>query len=155
MKAVIGVGTNMGDRREYIKKALSELEKRAGRIAAKSSVIETKAYGYTDQDDFLNLAVSLETTLEPYELLRVLMSIEKDLDRVRLFRWGPRTIDLDIIFFDDRIIDRPDLHIPHIDFYNRDFVLGPVSEIEPDLVDPRTGKTVVQLLEELKTGDKK
>ena len=155
MKAVIGIGTNMGDRGEYIRKALSELEKRAGRIVAQSSVIETKAYGYTDQDDFLNLAVSLETGLEPYELLDVLMAVEKNLDRVRLFRWGPRTIDLDIIFFGDRIIDRPDLHIPHIDLYNRDFVLGPVCEIEPDLTDPRTGKTVTKLLEELKTGDKK
>ena len=150
MKAVIGIGTNMGDRMGYIKRALSELDKRAGQVVSQSSVIETKAYGYTDQDDFLNLAVTLETGLEPYDLLSVLMAIEKDLDRTRLFRWGPRTIDLDILFYDDRIIDRPDLHIPHIDFYNRDFVLGPVCEIEPDLTDPRTGKTVTQLYEELK-----
>ena len=110
--------------------------------------METKAYGYTEQDDFLNMAISVETELEPRELLEALHEIEAELDRVRLIRWGPRTIDLDIIFYGERIIDEEDLHIPHIDFMNRDFVLSPIAEIAPDLTDPRSGKTILQIRDE-------
>ena len=113
-------------------------------------MIETKAYGLTEQDDFLNLAISLETELQPRQLLEVIHEIEADLDRVRIIRWGPRTIDIDIVFYEDWIIDEEDLHIPHIDFANRPFVLEPVCQIEPDLVDPRTGNTVMELLRELR-----
>ena len=150
MKVIIAIGSNMGDRHKYIEEAIRQLDAKAGRVLKRSAVIETKAYGYTDQADFLNLAVSIQTDLTPRQLLVQLHEIEADLDRVRLIRWGPRTIDLDIIFYGDEIIDEEDLHIPHIDMYQRDFVLEPVCEIEPDLKDPRSGRTVRELLEELK-----
>ena len=149
MKTIISFGSNMGQKQKYIEDALKMMDEKAGKILAVSSIIETKPYGYTQQDDFLNGAVLLETELTPRHLLEVLQGIEADLDRVRLIHWGPRTIDLDIIFYEDLIIDEEDLHIPHLDFANRMFVLGPVCEIAPDLVDPRSGKTVRQLYEKL------
>ncbi|MBQ9016249.1 MAG: 2-amino-4-hydroxy-6-hydroxymethyldihydropteridine diphosphokinase [Firmicutes bacterium] len=150
MKTIVSIGSNMGDRRGYIDQALQQIEQKAGHILAVSDIIETKAYGLTEQEDFLNLAISLETQLQPRQLLDVFHEIEADLDRVRIIRWGPRTIDLDIIFYEDLILDEEDLHIPHIDFANRTFVLEPVCQIEPDLVDPRTGNTVTELLDELR-----
>ena len=149
MKTIIAIGSNMGDREQYINKALEQIEAKAGHILAVSDTIETKAYGVTDQADFLNLAIQIDTPLSPRQLLEVLHEIEADLDRVRLIHWGPRTIDLDIIFYEDQIIDEDDLHIPHADFRNRTFVLGPICQIAPDLIDPRSGKTVSQLLREL------
>lgn len=146
--AIIAIGSNMGDRENYIEQALKQIGEKAGRILAVADTIETKAYGYTNQDDFLNLAVSVETELEPRQLLLVLHGIEADLDRKRLIRWGPRTIDLDIVFYGDRIIDEEDLHIPHIDFANRDFVLRPVAQIAPELVDPRSGRTIAEIFRE-------
>ena len=92
----------------------------------------------------------METSLSPRQLLEVLHEIEADLDRVRLIHWGPRTIDLDIVFYADQIIDEPDLQIPHVDFANRLFVLEPVCQIAPDLIDPRSGKTIAQILEEFR-----
>lgn len=149
MKAFIAMGSNMGDRRKYVADALVEIEKRVGKIIGKSSIIETKAYGYTEQDDFLNLAIEVETELSPRELLKELLQIEKELDRVRLIHWGPRTIDLDIIYYEDQIIDEEDLHIPHIDVYNRTFVLGPIAEIDSEFIDPRKNRTVGSLLNDL------
>ena len=149
-KAIIGIGSNMGDRRAYIDRALEQIEAKAGEILSVSDVIETKAWGKTDQADFLNLAVQIGTIRSPRQLLRVLNEIEADLDRVRLIHWGPRTIDLDIIFYDDLIIDEEDLHIPHALFAERAFVLEPICQIAPDLVDPRSQKTVSVLLEELR-----
>ena len=150
MKTILSIGSNMGDRRGYIDRALEQLEEKAGHILAVSDVIETKAYGLTEQDDFLNLALAMETDLEPRQLLDVIHEIEADLDRVRIIRWGPRTIDLDIVFYADQIIDEPDLQIPHVDFANRLFVLEPVCQIAPDLIDPRSGKTIAQILEEFR-----
>ena len=148
MRTIIAIGSNMGDRRKYIEEAISLIGERVGTVTARSKIMETKAYGYTEQDDFLNMAISVETELEPRELLEALHGIEAELDRVRLIRWGPRTIDLDIIFYGERIIDEEDLHIPHIDFMNRDFVLSPIAEIAPDLTDPRSGKTILQIRDE-------
>ena len=149
MKSIIAIGSNIGDRRRYIDRALEMIEKRAGEITAVSDIIETKAYGYEDQDDFLNMAMEIETDLGPRELLACLNGIEADLDRTREIRWGPRTIDLDIIFYGSRIIDEEDLHIPHIEFALRDFVLRPICQIAPDLVDPRSGKTIRVIWQEL------
>ena len=149
MKTILGLGSNMGDRRHDLEEAIRLLGERAGTVTAQSSLYETKAYGYTDQDDFLNMAVTLETELSPRELLDVLHGIEADLDRVRLIRWGPRTIDLDILYYGDLVLDEEDLMIPHIDLHNRAFVLEPVCEIEPDFYDMRRQKTVKELLDAL------
>ena len=148
-RAIVSIGSNMGDRQKYIDAALDAIEARAGHLRSVSDVIETKAWGYTEQADFLNLAVEIETDLSPRELLHALNGIEADLDRVRVIHWGPRTIDLDIIFYDDAIVDEEDLHIPHIMFAQRMFVLEPICQIAPDLVDPRSGKTIRQLRQEL------
>ncbi len=148
MKAIIALGSNMGDRQGYLEAAQAAIEERVGHIAARSSVMETKAYGYTDQDDFLNMAVEVETAMEPHAMLRELLAIEADLDRVRLIHWGPRTIDLDVIYCEDRIINDEELKVPHPDLVNREFVLRPVSEIAPELVDPLRGKKVEELLAE-------
>ena len=148
-RTIIAAGSNMGQRQEYINAALDAIGNRVGRILAVSDVIETKAWGLTDQPDFLNLVLQVETELTPRQLLGELQAIEAELDRVRLIHWGPRTIDLDIIFYDDWIIDEEDLHIPHIYVAQRRFVLEPLCQIAPDLIDPRSGKTAAVLLEEL------
>lgn len=153
MKAIVAFGSNMGQRQKTIEDALKMMEERVGRILAVSEVIETEPYGYTEQDNFLNGAALLDTELSPRRLLEVLQGIEAELGRVRLIHWGPRTIDLDIIFYGDEIIDEEDLHIPHADFAQRTFVLGPICEIAPDTVDPRSGKTVRRLYEELIGGE--
>ena len=150
MITFIALGSNIGEREKYVRLALEEIEERVGSILKKSSVIETEPYGYLDQEDFLNMVIKVDTRLKPYELLEELLAIEKDLDRVRTINWGPRTIDLDIIYYEDLIVDEEDLSIPHIDLYNRDFVLEPLVEIEEGLLDPRKNKTVKELLIELK-----
>ena len=150
MKTIIGLGSNMGDRQKYLDAAIAQIEARAGRVTARSSVYETEAYGYTDQAAFLNMAIMAETELEPYALLKELNAIEAELDRVRTIRWGPRTIDLDILFYEDLLLDDERLKIPHIDLHNRFFVLEPVAEIAGDYYDVRRKKTVNRLLEELR-----
>lgn len=150
-RAVIGMGSNMGDRKGYLTKALEEIEKRAGVITGRSQIIETRAYGYTEQDDFLNMVASIETALTPHELLSVLQDIEHELGRVRTIHWGPRTIDLDILYYGDEIIDDNDLHVPHPDLYNREFVLRPLAELDENYIDPRKNQTIKQLFKELMT----
>lgn len=149
MNVVIALGTNMGDRQAYLDAGLEALEERVGAVTAQSSVWETAAYGVTDQADFLNMACAVETNLPPEELLNVLHEIEAEQDRVRTLRWGPRTLDLDIIYYGDEVYRSDRLTIPHADRCNRAFVLGPIAEFAPDLIDPETGKTVADMLGEL------
>ena len=148
MHTIIGLGSNMGDRRNYLEQAIRQIEERVGRLLSRSSILETKAYGYTEQDDFFNMAVLVDTALPPHALLRELNAIEAELGRVRTIRWGPRTIDLDILYYGDLLLDDEDLQIPHIDLHNRDFVLTPAAEIAPDFYDVRRKKTIRQLLED-------
>jgi dihydroneopterin aldolase/2-amino-4-hydroxy-6-hydroxymethyldihydropteridine diphosphokinase len=149
--AYIALGSNMGDREEYLNKAVEALAVEKGcRVIKVSSFIETAPYGVTDQDDFLNGCLELKTLLTPHELLETLNRIEKEAGRERLLRWGPRTLDLDIIFYDDLIYGDDSLCIPHVDYKKREFVLAPLSEIAPYKHDPSTGKTMVELFEELK-----
>ena len=149
MRAVIGIGTNLGDREQYIANGLEALEKRAGHIVKRSSVIETKAYGVTDQPDFLNMAVILDTKLPAEELLYTLLQIEKEQHRKRIIHWGPRTLDLALIYYGEEIIHSDVLIVPHPDRCNREFVLAPIAEMEPDFVDPELHQTVGELLAEL------
>lgn len=149
-RAVIALGSNMGDRQDYLNRALAEMESRAGHITKKSEILETKAYGYTEQDDFLNMAVEIETELAPLDLLDLLLTIEAELGRVRVIHWGPRTIDLDLIYYGNHVIDQERLKVPHPDLHNREFVLGPVAQLGEDRYDPLRQKTVGQLLSELK-----
>jgi dihydroneopterin aldolase/2-amino-4-hydroxy-6-hydroxymethyldihydropteridine diphosphokinase len=149
--AYIALGSNLGDKEAYLNFAVSELEKaHSCHVLDVSSFIFTKPYGNTEQDDFLNGCLKLETLLTPIELLRLLLDIENKAGRIRDIRWGPRTLDLDIIFYDDIIISDESLRIPHGQAHMRDFVLIPLSEIAPNLLHPVLLKTVAELLDELK-----
>jgi 2-amino-4-hydroxy-6-hydroxymethyldihydropteridine diphosphokinase len=145
----IGIGSNLGERRENCQKALELLKGKGVTIRKLSSFYETEPWGVTDQPSFLNAAVELETTLPPDKLLFILKDIEKTMGRVKTIQWGPRIIDLDILFYDDEIIDTDLLKIPHPLLHERDFVLAPLVEICPDKVHPVAGKTIRKLKEDL------
>lgn len=146
----IAFGSNLGDRRQHIENALSSLRKnpriRAGRV---SDVITTKPYGGVEQGDFLNGALEAETLYTPRELLDFLHETEAAEQRERNVRWGPRTLDLDILFYDKEIYEDSRLVIPHRDMHNRDFVLRPMSQIAPNFRHPLLHKTMEELWEEL------
>ena len=148
--AYIALGSNIGDREGYLRFAVSELEKARGCSDLRvSGFINTAPYGYTQQDDFLNGCLALDTLLTPHELLELLQDIEAKAGRERSRLWGPRTLDLDIIFYDDIVISCDTLRIPHAEAHKRDFVLKPLSEIAPNKIHPAFGKTVKELLEAL------
>lgn len=131
-KAYISLGSNQGDRMELLRKAVAMLNaKEATRVLCASSVYETAPVGYVDQPPFLNAVVAIETELSPHELLAACQAIEAALGRVRTVRWGPRTIDLDIILIDDLQIDDERLTVPHPRMAERAFVLVPLAEIAP------------------------
>lgn len=133
-RVYLGLGTNMGDRLEYLHGACEILNKNDYiNITKKSKIYETKAWGYTDQADFLNMCLEIETTLDTYELLGICQKVEQKLNRERIIRWGPRTIDVDILFFNDIILDDENLSIPHPRISERAFVLIPLMDLNSDL----------------------
>ena len=149
-EAYIAVGSNMGDSRGHIAKALGQLEKHKDiQVTKVSGLLETLPYGGVEQDNFVNGMFEIRTLLTPEELLRELHKIEASEGRERKIHWGPRTLDLDIIFYDDLIYSSEDLVIPHVDMENRYFVLKPLSELTPNFRHPITHKTVAQMLAEL------
>jgi 2-amino-4-hydroxy-6-hydroxymethyldihydropteridine diphosphokinase len=132
--AYLGLGSNMGDRLSYLHKAVFLLnEHPAIKVEKVSSVYETDPVGYTEQDQFLNIAVKISTNLHPEELLRTVQSIELELGRKREIRWGPRTIDLDILLYNHENIEAENLIIPHPRMYERAFVLAPLAEINEEV----------------------
>lgn len=148
-RAYIGMGSNRGDRLEYIRSALADVSAMEDLfLVGKSGVYESEPVGLTDQENFLNAVISVETTLTPGRLLAELQEIEMKHGRRRITRWGPRTIDLDILLFDDLEQDDPVLTIPHPRLRERRFVLEPLLEIEPELLLP-DGTPVANLLDEL------
>lgn len=150
-KAYISVGSNIGDKNKNIEEGISALnDVRGCRVTEVSSIFKTKPYGEIEQDDFLNGAFVLDTILEPEDLLAKLKEIEEKAGRGHTVRWGPRTLDLDILFFDDLVYDSEDLQIPHPDMENRDFVLVPLSELADYYRHPLTHLTVRQMVENLK-----
>ncbi len=146
--AYIALGANLGDRRANLESALAKLGASEGIAVTRiSSFLENPAIGGpADSPPFLNAAAELQTTLSPHELLHRLLDIEQELGRQRREKWGPRLIDLDLIFYGDQIISEPHLHIPHPLMHERRFVLKPLAEIAPNFVHPVLGKTVKDFL---------
>lgn len=149
-KAYLGIGSNMGDRRKYLSDAVAALGAHPEiEVKQVSEYIVTEPYGGVEQEDFLNGALEIETLLGPEELLEVLHEIEQGAGRERIVHWGPRTLDLDILFYDRICYQSEDLVIPHPDLENRLFVLQPLSTIAPYWRHPATGRTIRELLHSL------
>lgn len=150
-EACIALGSNIGDREAYLRHGVEALnQSRDFRVKAVSKFVETKPYGVKEQNNFYNGCMKVETLLTPEELLEHLQGVERSVNRVREGKWGPRTLDLDIIFYDDLIMDTVNLKIPHIDMHNRDFVLVPLEQIAPNYCHPILHKNVSTLLQENK-----
>ena len=145
-KVWIALGSNMGEGRKNLDLAIKMMNERGVLVEKVSTYIETEPFGYTEQDNFVNAVCIAETKLSPRELLEVLLKIELDMGRVRIIKWGPRIIDLNILFYED-------LKVPHIEIQKRSFVLEPVNEISPDKIHPVFKKTVHQLLLDLNSCD--
>lgn len=149
--AYIGLGSNVGERDEYIEQACFLLTKMSGiKVTKRSSNIETEAEGVEDQPAFMNAVAEIETSLSPQKLLEALQETEQTLGRERGAEWGPRTIDMDILLYDDMIVSEEKLQIPHPLMHERKFVLKPMSELAPELLHPTLEKTMSELYEDLK-----
>jgi len=146
-KVFLSTGSNIGNRQQHLQEAAAACERRFGEIVKMSAVYETEAWGRTDQQAFLNQVLQIATALKPEDLLREILDIEKMMGRERNERWGPRIIDIDILFYDDLIIHQQGLHIPHPQMENRRFVLIPLAEIAGEFVHPVSKEPVSRLLE--------
>lgn len=147
--AYLGLGSNIGDRESYLDMAIDELNKdKYTKVTKVSDFIETKPYGGVEQDDFLNGCLEIETLRTPEELLELTAGIEKQAGRERLIHWGPRTLDIDILLYDDIVYDSEKLHIPHIEMHKRAFVLTPLAAIAGYKRHPLLKKTISELADE-------
>jgi len=150
----IALGSNLGDKKRNLQEALQRLKDKKITVAVVSDFFETEPYGVTDQPGFLNAAAEIKTGLSPLALLNVLLRIEQEMGRKRIRHWGERNIDLDLLLYDDLVVNLPELRIPHPDMQNRDFVLRPLAQIAPETVHPVIQKTIAELASELKNRSK-
>ena len=144
-QTAIALGSNIGDRLGTIRQAVMLLEERSLRISASSDVFETPPWGMENQPRFLNACVLAETDILPRALLELLLNIESDLGRIRRYKWGPREIDLDLLFYDDQVFNESGLVLPHPQMHRRAFVLVPLVQIAPDWRHPVLGKSIREL----------
>lgn len=147
--AYIALGSNLGDKEKNLRRALLLLKQQGVEVVRVSSFLSTEPYGVTDQPQFLNAVACVRTSLTPLALLDVLLATELAMGRVRLRHWGERNIDLDLLLYEDVVLDLPRLRLPHPDMQNRDFVLLPLAEIAPELKHPTLQKTIWELKENL------
>lgn len=144
------LGSNEGNRQLYLQQAAGKIAQQVGKVVKASAVYETQAWGKTDEADYLNQVLMLQTDLQPRIVLDTILQIEQKLGRKREVKWGARTIDIDILFYNDEVINEPDLIIPHPELQNRRFTLEPLAEIAPNFVHPVILKNMLQLKSDLK-----
>ncbi len=145
MTVFLHTGTNLGNRKRNLSWAKLMINEQLGAILQQSAVYETAAWGVENQPAFLNQALAISTTLEPEQLLEKIHRIENKLGRKRLHRWAERIIDIDILFYDDQVINSPWLTVPHPRMQTRNFVLQPLLEIAPNMMHPVLNKTITEL----------
>jgi dihydroneopterin aldolase/2-amino-4-hydroxy-6-hydroxymethyldihydropteridine diphosphokinase len=149
--AYIGVGGNMGDKEKNMQEAFELInDSKHTKITKTSKFYETKPVGYVEQEDFLNCAIEVKTLLNPLELVRFLLSIEKELKRERIIRWGPRTVDLDVLLYDNLISSLEEIIVPHPRMQERMFVLEPLCDIAPYVMHPILNKRIIEIKASLK-----
>lgn len=146
----LSIGSNMGDRAANLRGAIGLIEKNIGKIAKKSHVYETQPWGEPNQESFYNQVVMINTSLEPRDMLEKISRIEREMGRERKEKWGPRIIDIDILFYGKRVVRDKGLEIPHPELHNRGFVLVPMMEIAPEFEHPLLQKPIDELYMECK-----
>lgn len=146
---LVGIGSNVGDRRTNIELAMAEMKKKGVQILTSSSLYETPPWGIQEQDAFFNSVVRVSFDRSAEELLRILLEIEVEMGRIREVKWGPRLIDLDILEFNSEQIQSEELTVPHPWYTTREFVLIPLREIAPDFIPTGGSKTILELMDEL------
>lgn len=143
----LGLGSNLGNRAENLLTAQRLIEEQVGKIRSKSSIYETAAWGITEQDAFLNQVIEVETSFSPSAVLHLVLKIEKDMGRIRAIKWGERSIDIDVLYYNDEVISTENLAIPHPFIQERKFVLVPLCEISQDFIHPKLKQTNLELFE--------
>jgi len=145
-KLYLLAGSNLGDRKDFLRQARLAVENQIGTITAASRLYHTQPWGLSEQPDFLNQALEVQTLLAPFEVLEAIQRIEKAMGRTKKKHWGERIIDLDILFYEGEVIETERLVIPHPRVQDRNFAMAPLAEIAPDLRHPVLGKTIETLL---------
>ncbi|GGG98271.1 2-amino-4-hydroxy-6-hydroxymethyldihydropteridine diphosphokinase [Staphylococcus pragensis] len=147
VQAYLGLGSNIGDREQQLQEAIRLIDSTEGiDVVQTSPIYETAPVGYTDQPNFLNLCIEINTELSSQALLQRCLETEQHLHRVRDIRWGPRTLDVDILLYGDEVVEEEDLSIPHPRMNERAFVLIPLNDIAPNKVEPRSHQTIGELV---------
>lgn len=146
-KILLGLGSNLGNRAENLLTAQKLVNEKVGKILSKSSIYETAPWGITEQNAFLNQVIEVETSFSPSAVLHLLLKIEKDMGRIRETKWGERSIDIDILYYNNEIISTENLVVPHPFIQERKFVLVPLSEISPAFIHPKLKQSNLELLE--------
>lgn len=149
-KVFLGLGANVGDKKKNLEKAIELLSEKIINIQS-SKFYETEPWGYKEQDNFLNAAILGKTSLLPIELLKFVKDVETRVGRIERFKWGPREIDIDILFYDNIFYKRNNLEIPHPRLHERDFVLKPLMDLDPNFIHPVLQKTIKELFRHIRS----